>query len=117
MPLEQYLQENDNILSLTGRLNIMIQLCNFLQSMHRKTIGCFLSLNNIYITKTNSIKIVNMAPCFSVCSWEEPSNEMITRLPASEVLLPNNLERWAYVIGMRATETMNKKDYIEQLTS
>ena len=47
--------------------------CHLLKTFHKKGVGCFLDIKDLYITSNNVVKLNSLFSCFSVSSWDEVS--------------------------------------------
>ncbi len=51
IPLNVFLKKNRKTVSLSTKLHIMSQICSFIQYLHKRKIGYFIHIDNIFITK------------------------------------------------------------------
>ena len=49
----------------------MTQICHLMKTFHKKGVGCFLDINDLFITDNNVIKLKSLFSCYSASFWEE----------------------------------------------
>ena len=86
MPLAAYLSKMRTTLSLENRLDLMLQICQVVEILHKYNIGYFLDIDNIWVTNNNVIKVRNLTAAYSCFNWDELKGEN-KRLPAKKILM------------------------------
>lgn len=57
IPLRQYLTRNRKTISLSTKLHIMSQVCSVVQYLHKKKVGYFIHIDNMFITRGLEIRV------------------------------------------------------------
>ena len=81
----------------------MAQICHLLKTFHKKGVGCFLDIKDLYITSNNVVKLNSLFSCFSVSSWDEVSTttkDSYAKLSDDKVFYPSNTYEYDYTLGI-----------------
>lgn len=84
LPIEDYLQRNQHVISLSTRFSLMAQICSFMQFLHKRSIGYFIELSNISVTKKCIVKIRNFRNAYSQDNWNDQKTKeekKFTKIP------------------------------------
>jgi len=55
--LTDFLRKNSRTICLSTKLHIMVQVCSVFQYLHKRNIGYFIEMENIYITRGLEVRI------------------------------------------------------------
>ena len=81
----------------------MTQICHLMKSFHKKGIGCFLDMKDLYITSNSIIKLKSLLSCYSVCTWEETNTsgkDTYVKHNDDKLFYPQNIYDYEFIVGI-----------------